>query len=434
MTKEDKLILDQFQCEYNRVLEEEFAQLIAERNDLNLFFINENQAFTDGRNIIIDPAWNGLFADEQALKDTERFLMLDNTISGDRWLALRMSARAQNIHEALHIIYSNFPCAAFEDIRATCKARCVVLSLISNIIEDAFIEAAGCSEYDNMERFLLWHRVALYFSNTPSQGTVQRALAETPCQTEEDQSKTEAIVRYLNYMCIFLLYPMAQQDPPDDDIEPYVTQTKHLFQEGAMCGNADKRYSYVQKIFDLVDPIVPQGEDVEIQTELLAHMLSGSKTHSPLASSIIEWESTGKTIQVKRNLFKDEKGDSISFDELKQQLADDIKVFSSQKYAALNILAYKGSSTNFIGIDFDCDLIHKGISIQVQKPRINLNMKTAYQNILNNYSLSISSYNARFSQLLKGTVDVKEDRLLFGSSIVSKHLGDVKKRYWSRSN
>ena len=60
-------------------------------------------------------------------------------------------------------------------------------------------------------------------------------------------------------------------------------------------------------------------------------------------------------------------------------------------------------------------------------------MKKAYDNIYNRYKLNINSYNAKFSQLLKGNVDSKEDKFSFGSGIESKRLGDLKKRYWYRN-
>ena len=72
MTKQEneKLLID-FQCDYNRSLEEDFAQTFSEKEDARLFFINENHAFTDGRKIIVDPATDDLYADIKALADTE---------------------------------------------------------------------------------------------------------------------------------------------------------------------------------------------------------------------------------------------------------------------------------------------------------------------------------------------------------------------------
>ena len=176
MNKENRKILWLFQCDFSRDIEETFAQVLTENEQVRLFFINENHAFTDGRNIIVDPAIGGIFADKNALTRTEDFMRIGRRISYDPWYALRMITRGQNIHESLHILYSDFPNGIKTDARATTKVRIKTLALINNIIEDAFIEAVGCSVYDNLELFLQFERLAVLFSNTPIEGTVSRVL------------------------------------------------------------------------------------------------------------------------------------------------------------------------------------------------------------------------------------------------------------------
>ena len=61
MNESDKKTLQQFQCDFNRSIEENFAQVLTENEQVRLFFINENRAFTDGRNIVIDPAIGEVF-------------------------------------------------------------------------------------------------------------------------------------------------------------------------------------------------------------------------------------------------------------------------------------------------------------------------------------------------------------------------------------
>ena len=67
-------LLKEFQNDHNRLIEESFA--LTERNDLRLFFINEDECFTDGKNIIIDPAFLGLFSDKLTLEKAEKYLKL----------------------------------------------------------------------------------------------------------------------------------------------------------------------------------------------------------------------------------------------------------------------------------------------------------------------------------------------------------------------
>ena len=122
MTKQEKeQLLKDFQCDYNRSLEENFAQTLSENEEARLFFINENQAFTDGRNIIVDPASDELYADIEALMDTEKYLKWNPCVSKDAWMALRMITRAQTIHECLHLLYTTFPPEASRDPR--CDTR-----------------------------------------------------------------------------------------------------------------------------------------------------------------------------------------------------------------------------------------------------------------------------------------------------------------------
>jgi len=90
MKRDDKKTLKLFQCDFNRSIEETFAQVLTENEQVRLFFINENQAFTDGRNIIVDPAIGEVFADKKALMRTEDYMRLGRHISYDPWYALRM--------------------------------------------------------------------------------------------------------------------------------------------------------------------------------------------------------------------------------------------------------------------------------------------------------------------------------------------------------
>ena len=434
--KSDKETLRQFQCDYNRLLEENFAQTLAERADVRLFFINENEAFTDGRNIIVDPACNNLFADTRALEMAEQYLKLDSSISKDRWLALRMTTRAQNIHEALHIVYSNFPGNAFSDPRNTSKTRRITLCLLSNIIEDAFIEAAACSIFDNLEPHLLWWRMAKCCSNVPEQGTVSRAFSdidkslEVSEQENAEMQKRGFLMEYLEYMACFLLYPMIKQEEPLEILRRYVDATKQLFLDGCMCGDANERYIFVQRIFDIIEPLIPGVQ--ELDTSVMGRMLNGIKTHTNENSSIKSEISRGKTAKITRRLFFDEKGAPVSHDKLNAKLAYALNQFRSEQKAASLVVNYQGSKNVYTGGDFECANIHKDITVEVCKPKINLNLRKAYQNIHNRYRINISGYNTRFQRLLRGWVDTQEEKRLFGSGISSNRLGDVKKRYWYR--
>jgi hypothetical protein len=286
------LSIKDFQSENNRLIEENFAQILTERSGLRFFFINEDSCFTDGQNIIVDPAFLGLYKDKKTLSKVEKHLNLSDEISNNQYLALKMSARVFNIHESLHIIYSDFPPPCNSDERATTKTRKKTLGIISNIIEDAFIEAAGCSVYDNLEHLLLWLRLGVGYK----QG--KRKIENIP------------LLSYLNYMTEIVLYPFFEMENPIEEIKEYIEKTKQLYLDGSICGESKMRYTYSQKIFDIIEPLIPKEEDgiegssieeLEKQLEELSkNKLAGFGTHSGENVSIANITSQGKTAAITR--------------------------------------------------------------------------------------------------------------------------------------
>ena len=115
-----------------------------------------------------------------------------------------------------------------------------------------------------------------------------------------------------------------------------------------------------------------------------------------------------------------------------QQLLAALKQYADEKKVALNIVLYEGHISVYHGMDYDCSMLHKDIAINEVHPKINLQLRKAYQNIYNKYRININSYNSRFVQLLRAHVPVQEEKFKFGTGIVSKRLGDPQKRYWSR--
>ena len=217
------------------------------------------------------------------LKKTEAFLGWPQSVSADPWKALQVITRAQTIHECLHILYTDFPGGVVTDPLCNTKNKKKVMALISNIIEDAYIEAVGCSVYDNLETYLKFGRVWELFASKQIQGTVSRALqnnvpplnkSETPSQNNEaaknpDSANEEApappksylIIQYLDYMATMLLYPMVEQGQPIEELKEYVDRTRQFYFDGSFAASPDERYSYCQKIFQVIEPIIP--EDAE---------------------------------------------------------------------------------------------------------------------------------------------------------------------------
>ncbi len=445
MEKAYQELLTKFQCDYNRIAEETFAQTLAENERTRLFFINENQAFTDGRNIVVDPAEDELFTDREALDNTGEFLGWPKVVLADPWNALRIITRAQTIHECLHLLYTDFPGRQAADPKCDTRNKKTIMGMISNIIEDSYIEAVGCSYFDNMEFYLKFGRVSRLFASHPSEGTVNRkfgkmveaekqeAAAKAREKGEEPPTRTagEQLIDFLNHMVTFLLYPMVRDEAPEEDIAGYVEKAKPLFLAGSTAASPKERYEYSSKAYDLIVHLIPPDTE-ELPMETIALRIGGTKTHG--GDSTIGGEPhKGKSKEVATRLFTDKDGNEREnmpdIDELMQA----VQSFAKDKNAVKKILSYEGSIQTFKGKDYDCAVIHKDIKINENRPKIDLNMRMAYQNIYNRYRINIRSYNSRFAQIVKAQVSEREEKLLYGSGINSKRLGDIKKRYWYRS-
>ncbi len=434
-TDDAKQVLKEFQCDYNRSLEETFAQTFAEDELVRLFFINENQAFTDGRNIVVDPAQDGLYCDTKALEQTAEYLEWPGCVLEDTWNALRIITRAQTIHECLHLLYTEFPNPVLKDPRCTTRIRRKVMASISNIIEDAYIEAAGSSVYDNTAFYLQFGRVSHLFLSHESEGTTQRMFSmKKEEMSDELYLKINTLISYLDYMAAFLLYPMLVLDAPEETIAPYVEQTKPLYTAGSMAPSPAERYDYSGQIFSIIEPLIPKlSEEEEKETEIvinkeMGRILGKEKTHDPSAGTLQSAPRKGRTQAVNRRLF-DEDGEDKKKNAA--QLLAAVKQFEKEKNG-MNIVNIPDQIITHQGTEYDCSVIHKNIQIKEKHPKIDFDMRKAYQNIYDRYQLNIRSYSSRLVQILKARVASRDEKYAFGNGITSSRLSDPHKRYWYR--
>ena len=431
MTREEKKLLQKFQCEQNRTFEESFARMFSERNDVRLFFVNENQAFTDGRNIVVDPAWDELFCDVNALSNTEKALRIPHCYSENPWLALHMITRGQTLHECLHILYTDFPCACINDPICDTRAKKKAMAYISNIIEDAYIEAAGCSAYDNLELYLQFERIVHLYAAVKSAGTIEKAYAQE-YQTETGRSKTALFMAYMNHMITLLLYPMIALEAPADDIAGYTEQTRQLFLDGSVAASPAERYKFCQKIFQIILPIIPDEEDA-IPERWMERLLGGCKTHSTDEMVIGQKARKGKAQNVTVRLFTDQNGALRAGIDLRDMLSGVLREFQTQAKAIELIYADSSRSVYYSGSQLKGNAVHDQIQIHEYKPGVNWKNREAYQAVRNHYHSVLRMYQTRFTQLLRAKAEVREDRHRFGSGINTKRFGDVQKRYWYRT-
>ena len=470
VTEDDyyKSILDKFQTERNRLAEEAFARGFAESDDVRLFFINEDKAYTDGKNIVVDPAFHDIYKDTECLDQTEKVLQWPGLVSASPWNALKMVCRGLTLHECLHILYTNFPGNEFKDPDFfereghSHKNELKTISNISNIIEDAYIEAVGASVYDNIEIYLMFNRVAPAFSKKDVESTAESKFKidkpleleefEPPEDNEENlseeqkrllkeyvhfleiQKKVQNLIDYLNYMAGFLLFPMFEHDEPAAEIAEYVDKTKQLYLDGSIQDNPDERYKYSKQIFEIIKPLIPEDDEADLGESLLPGSVAGQGTHAGFKNSIGGRERKGRTQAVSTRLFA--KLDGSKKDNPNTGVPDlitAVKGFEKDEKNADDITSYKGYKVEHSGNSVGASAVHKNIKIIENHPQINLNLRKAYQNIYNQYHLNINSYNSRFLQLLRAQVPVRENKYRFGAGIDSKMMGDMKKRIWFRN-
>lgn len=419
MDKKSIEILRLYQCDYNRELEENFARALSENETLRLFFINENRAFTDGRNIIVDPAINEGFCDREALEKIEEIMNLPPTFSTNPDNALRMITRGQNIHEVLHIIYTSFPSLAIQDKDIDTKSKKYTMALIENIIEDAYIEGVGACLYDNLEVYLVFLRYIVVLAKKQSKGTVENII-------RGNSDKVETLVEYLEYIVTAVLYPMVALPMPSRKIRKYIKKTMELFKMASLAGSHAERYSYSKKIFDIIKPLIPDDYE-KLKNESLESILYGMKTHSVESVTISRFKSEGKEAKITRPLFQEHKDYS-------DEIHSIIESFNKQRKVSLAILNSVGIKQMFYGKQFDCSPLHNKIRINEEKPKANLNFKKAYENIYKKYRFNINSYNSKFTQLLRGKAIFREERQVYGNGISSRYLGDHRKMYWYKNS
>lgn len=431
MTSEDKRILKLFQSEDNRLKEQEFSRGFTRNDEVCLAFINEGRAFTDGINITVDPAMDKIFSDDNALRKTSEKLGFTETIT-DRWTALFLTTRAQEIHECLHIIYTQFPPPALRDKRSTDRIRTVVLAMVDNIIEDAYIENIGVSEYPETEVYLRWGRVSHLYADSPEQGTLSEALSFTKDSTGEKSEEINAVEYILDYCAAKLLYPMTEIGEPLIEYAPYIDKVYPLFYEGSLCGTPAKRHEYACMIFDILEPMLP---DCIPEFQLLGKMLGGAGTHGISGKSLGGQSSDGQEAEITRRLFTDFGGNMIEFDkngEIVSQLINDCAdEYSEQNDAVMAVV--QPYYVTIPGSQTGAAVMHREIKIKEYHPIPDALLEKSYRMTQRQFSRIINNYKRRFERLIHTEVEYTERKKYFGAGISSKDLTDVKKRYWYRT-
>lgn len=468
LTEENKLILEKFQ-KYSQEIEENFAQMLALTPSLRLKYENLNQAFTDGQTITIDPNMFEIFASEDIRKNALTLLNWpENTINSKEEI-IYVIEHAQLIHECLHQLYTEFPLPAYSDPLATNNNKRKILATIANIIEDSYIEAIGATKYNNIKFFLQFFRTCV---------SIVKNQSIKPANTKISD-KRQLLTAYINYFISYKLYPMDIIPTPPHEIQEYIRKTKPIFNLATMEGNSKTRYQYVQQIFNIIKPLIPDDLDERIDQKEFNDQMPGSDTHnsnktshdakesinqSPAGSLFphsSEEENEFKTkledpteANLGDNLFNNLPSDELDLssnnqfqeqmqkERLKQEFQEELNGFletmkeMSKKQKQTEKEEEDNNITQSIrigGDEFKDFTAHKNITIYENHPVPDKNLKAKYNEIYQELKSNIEYYNGCFLQMLQTNRTVKETGFKYGLGISSKRLGDIKKRYWYRN-
>ena len=391
-----------------------FARAFAENGDVQLFFIRENAAYTDGRTIVVDPTFHDIYRNSRCIEEALWFLGWPDDIPMTPWRALKLVTRGLVIHECLHLLYSPLPALAYSDPDFTDSANArQTLATISNIVEDAYVEAAGASEYENAGFYLKFVRAAVHAATCD---------AEPPADEKP-------LVKYLNHMAQLLLFPVAGPCDPPPAIRAFVEKTEPLFRAAARLSAPQDRHECCKEICSLVAPLIPPDAEAVLSGDLLADLLPGHESHGGAAppSRLV---SAGRPHPVRRGLFEPEETES---DGDLDQLAKAIQSFNAEEDQAESARGRKDRHTaKFGGNHVGASPLHKDIRIRETHPGVDRRMRSEYAGLCNRFRHAIDSCNARFLRLLRAQVPARNNRCLFGERLDSRRLADSGGRFWIR--
>ena len=187
--------------------------------------------------------------------------------------------------------------------------------MIANIIEDAFIDAAGCSVYDNLSSYIVWGRVLTAFRTMKGQSTIERTFSKTKEEgtISEEILIVQEILEYLGYKYV---YPMFKCFEPSKEIELYVNQVTPLFDKACIEGDADKRENYAIEIFEMLKELLPEHEEFDFPE--LEELLHGMKTHGETPSAMKPTPRKGRYVKLTRKAFSNLDGSPIDFTSVKE--------------------------------------------------------------------------------------------------------------------
>lgn len=427
--------------ERNQISEEFFAKIFSKQKNTKLIYEPLDTAYTNGQEIHVTPAFQNLY------KESTLFRQADNMLGYSKKYPklifnvpnqIYFISHALLVHECLHIIYTDFTININADKEVEPKHK-RLLSSIHNIIEDAYIEAAGSSQFEEIKYLLLLLRTLCGLKNN------QRT------EEEEDQEiRQQPLIRYMNYIIKKILFPVTKQEIPQDDIKKIIEKTEPLFYEGISQPSCRLRYYYSKKILNeliksgiadqgqnedpgkglqdpntgtLGNPDGNTGDEFDLDQDIFGRNLSdavkNAKSENSSSNNTLP-EELLKSLQ--EELQKNPNTEKLLEDlqqAMQESQSDTIKDNASQ------------AKTN-IKSGADLDSVYNGkITYQEKTYSPQKKDQADYEQIKQTYKPTIKKYQ-KFINSIKSTAEIKESGYKYGTSIDSSNLADSKKRYWQR--
>lgn len=463
-------ILNNFQ-RYGYETEHDYAIMRTRTPEMKLEFQNNNNAYTDGNCITVDPAYNDLFADKEITDKAIKLLNWPNDIADTPEKRIRIITRAQVIHECLHKLYTMFPIPTNTDPIADTPNKRKIINILSNIIEDSYIEAVGITMYNNIRYYLQFFRTCISLYN------------EQNMPQSNSSSASDSLDEFINYFIDYILYPINHKSQPSDKIKEYVQKAKPVFYQATLCNDPQKRYNYAVDIFKIIKPLIPRDDQERINQDQFNQKMPGSDTHNgnktrpqpnnpnqkqPESSLFPQPQEQQPQAQPKTledpteakkggNLFEGLPQEQqpqqptkttqeiLQEENSKEQAQQSLENFTEEINAAIEKQKEIQKSEEaeekkripnqkISGDEFKEFTSHKEITIFENHPENCKHHKKDYDEMVQDHKITINYYNTRFLQMLQTNTDVMESGYITGLSLNTKKLGDTKKRYWNRNS
>lgn len=430
-------IIDNF-IKNNYISERNFARMFSEKYDIKLDYTQSiNSACTNGNVIKINPEMDKLYADSEIFEEAEKLLnwqKLNVAAIRSTTGKIYIIAHALLIHECLHLIYTDFSTGKTTDDFE--KQYMKIIHNIHNIIEDAYIEAAGS------ERFR-YVRYYLQFLNTIL-GIKNNLILE---QTQAIQKPP--ITKFIRYIAFKILYPITKQPKPDEDIKEAVEKIEPLFYKAIQLPTCNERYEASKEI---VKKLLELGIEMNEESPMPQMITLGEALNSLRSQVDQQGESQPINSLLYQNInlndysdeenteddtdnpgkSKEENNDEEDKDEkLKDFLSELVKKINE---AQENNITDKTSSAeeNIINSNTYENINHKDIIIRENYPQPKKSDQIKYEEIQAQYKSIIKKYNHKFNELIQQKTVRYDGKYNYGVKINSKNLQDPKKRFWTR--